>query len=294
MRFKISLLLLILGLCLSLSAVAKQHKDDFLNSMLLSKEYTEQDQAEKASKDALNKLQQKQKKIDLQDNRKLRDIIKKQKKENKQTTVTPAPTKQDIKHISRLHIAPFGLLWGETFEEMASSGVILTRTEEKDYVNCFIATQLPKPLKDMRYVVVTFGEENRLWRIISYGQFIKDTPDGALTVKEYKRFYDLLDKKYGNTEQIYVPKITQVTKTIELGNGKTKQEIENVEEPIGNPNFLEQLQSGNADLYATFYNNEVGAVLSVNVDGNGNSYLILEYKNLKIFQQQQNKTLDAL
>ena len=61
MRFKISLLLLILGLCLCLSAVAKQRKDDFLNSMLLSEEYADQDQAEKASKDALNKLQQNKK-----------------------------------------------------------------------------------------------------------------------------------------------------------------------------------------------------------------------------------------
>ena len=50
-------------------------------------------------------------------------------------------------------------------------------TEEKDYVNSFIATQLPKPIKDMRYVVITFGEENKLWRIISYGDFINDTPN---------------------------------------------------------------------------------------------------------------------
>ena len=291
MRIKISVFLLFLGLSICISAVAQQKKD-FLDSILLSEEYSQENKGQAASEDALRKLQQEKPQIDLKNDRKLRDIIKKQKKESGQATVSQ--TKQNIKRISKLHTAPFGLLWGETYEETVSSGVILTRTEEKDYVNSFIATQLPKPLKDMRYVVVTFGEENRLWRIISYGQFIKDTPDAALTLKEYKRFYHMLETKYGNAEQIYNPQITQVTKTIELPNGKTKQQIEDVEEQIGNPNFLAQLQSGNADLYATFYNTEVGAVLSINVDGNGNSYLILEYKNLKIFQEQQNKTFDAL
>ena len=104
----------------------------------------------------------------------------------------------------------------------------------------------------------------------------------------------MLNKKYGNAEEIFNPKIKQVTKIVDAGHGKTKEETEDVPQPIGNPDFLAQLQSGEADLYATFYNKDVGAVLSVNVDGNGDSYLILEYKNLKIFQQQQDKTIDAL
>lgn len=287
MRLKIFYLAAVIGLC---AGLAKAQQEEFFDNLLISEEYSKIDNGTLASQDARKKLQDQRKKINLEQDRKLRDIIKKQQAENK----NKAQTKQDLKRISKLPPAPFGLLWGETYEETLSSGVILTRTEEKDYVNSFIATQLPKPLKDMRYVVVTFGEANKLWRMISYGQFIKDTPDAALVLKEYKRFYDMLSQKYGNAEQIFTPYVRQVTKTIDLGHGKTKEEIEHIKEPIGNPNFLEQLQSGNADLYASFYNDEVGAALSVNVDGSGNSYLILEYKNLKLFQEQEDQTLDAL
>ena len=272
------------------AAAADNAQNEFYDSLLISQEYSKFDEGDEASKDARAKLQERRNRINVDNDRKLKELIKKQQQDSKKQ----ARIKQNLERISKLPAAPFGLLRGETYEETLSSGVTLTRTEEKDFVNSFIATQLPKPIKTMRYVVVTFGEENKLWRIISYGEFIKDTPDAAKILKEYRRFYDMLNQKYGHAEQTYVPKITQVTKTVDLGHGKTKQEIENVEEPIGNPNFLSQLQNGEADLFASFYNNEVGAALSVNVDGNGNSYLILEYKNLNIFQAQQDKTLDAL
>ena len=280
------------GICLSVHAQAQ--KDEFFDSLLLSEEYQAEyqrlDQGLAASQDARQKLQQEKKKINIEQDRKLRDLIRKQQAESKNR----AQTQQNLARISKLSPAPFGLLWGETYEETLSSGVVLTPTQEKDYVNSFIATQLTKPIKDMKHVVVTFGEENKLWRIIAYGQPIKDTPSASLILKEYYRFYDMLAKKYGHAEQTYNPQITQIKKTIDIGYGKTKEEIEEVQEPIGNPQFLSQLQSGNADLYASFYNEEVGAALSVNVDGDGNSYLILEYKNLKIFQAQQDKTLEAL
>ena len=289
MRIVLSLLIIAL-ISLSVNVVASE-KNNFLDSMMLTDEYKKPDVGKKATQDAKRLLKKEQKNIDIKQDRKLREIIKKQQTESSSGKAT---AKQDIKRISKLSGAPFGLLWGETYEETLSSGVILTKTEEKDYINSFIATQLPKPLKDARYVVLSFGIENKLWRIIAYGAFIKDKPDASLVLKEYKQFYEMLTKKYGHDEQTYIPKITEITKTVDLGKGKTKEEKEKIEEPIGNPNFLAQLQSGEADLYASFYNHEVGAVLSVNVDGDGNSYLILEYKNLKLFQARQNETLDAL
>ena len=66
------------------------------------------------------------------------------------------------------------------------------------------------------------------------------------------------------------------------------------EAPIGNPDFLNQLQQGTATLYSTFHNDEVGAALAINVDGNKKSYIVIDYKNLKILKAQENKTLDAL
>jgi len=292
MRFLISGLFVIT--VLGAGAIVHAQQNEFFDTLLISEEYSKIDEqntiSQAASKGARDILNQKRKQINLDQDRKLKKLLEQQQQENKNV----AKTKQNMERITKLPPAPFGLLWGATYEETLSSGVILTRTEEKDYVNSFIATQLTKPLKEMRYVVVTFGGENRLWRIISYGNFIKDKPDASMVLKEYHRFYDLLKSKYGHAEETYVPATKKVTKTVDLGEGKTKQEIEIVNEEIGNPNFLEQLQNGEADLYATFYNSEVGAALSVNVDGQGNSYLILEYKNLKIFKQQEDTTLDAL
>lgn len=292
MRFIIPGLLVIT--ILGAGAIVHAQQDEFFDSLLISEEYSALDKEKQASQaatqDARSILNQKRKQLNLDQDRKLKKILEQQQKENKNA----AKTKQNMERVSKLAPAPFGLLWGATYEETLSSGVILTRTEEKDYINSFIATQLTKPLKEMRYVVVTYGEENKLWRIISYGIFIKDKPDASLILKEYHRFYDLLKSKYGHAEETYVPATKKISETIDLGGGRTKEEIKIVNDEIGNPNFLEQLQNGDADLYATFYNSEVGAALSINVDGQGNSYLILEYKNLKIFKQQQDTTLDAL
>lgn len=64
--------------------------------------------------------------------------------------------------------------------------------------------------------------------------------------------------------------------------------------PIGNPNFLKQLQNGDATLYSTYYNDDVGAALAVNVDGDGKSYIVVDYKNLKLLRNREKQTLDAL
>lgn len=99
----------------------------------------------------------------------------------------------------------------------------------------------------------------------------------------YNQYYKLLEQKYGNAQQFYTPKVINVDQPV--GNGKT--ETVQKEQAIGNPDFLKELQNGEAFLYATFENGKVGAALSVNVDGSGQSYITVEYKNLTIMQAQE-------
>lgn len=47
-------------------------------------------------------------------------------------------------------------------------------------------------------------------------------------------------------------------------------------------------------LYSTYYNDDVGAALAVNVDGDGKSYIVVDYKNLKLLRNREKQTLDAL
>lgn len=202
--------------------------------------------------------------------------------------------KAENKTLERAEPAPFGLTWGATYNEVKSAGVTLVKTGEKDYVNNFSAQHLPKPVQTFREVILTFGIENELWRIIAYGNFLEDTPDAGKVLEVYNQYYKLLEKKYGNAQQFYTPKVTNVDETVSLGGGKTETRTKQVESEIGGPGFLQELQSGEAELYATFENGKVGAALAVNVDGDNQSYITIEYKNLEIMRAREAQTLDAL
>ena len=192
--------------------------------------------------------------------------------------------------VKDLSAAPFGLNWGATILDTQDLGVSLTPIGEKDYVNSFSAQNLPKPLKGFRSIDLTFGIENELWRIIAYGDFLEDTQDAAVVLRQYRRFYKLLERKYGNAQQFFTPQPINETST----DNASAPDTPKVDTSIGNPNFLAQLQSGEAELYATFEGNDVGAALSVNVDGSGRSYIIIDYKNLKILREREEQALDAL
>ncbi|MBP5399618.1 MAG: hypothetical protein J6Y53_04295 [Alphaproteobacteria bacterium] len=189
---------------------------------------------------------------------------------------------------------PFGLPWGATYDQIKELGVDLVKTPIKDYPNSFIATNLPKHIPDIAKVYITLGEDNILWRIIGYGNPAQDTPDASKIMQLYQQYQKLLNEKYGNEKQYYTPKISEIEKKTVDEKGKEQIEIEKYEEPIGNKNFLAQLQSGEAVLYSTYENQKVGVVLSVNVDGEGKSYLIIDYTNLQILKEQNKKTLNAL
>ena len=199
-------------------------------------------------------------------------------------------TLQKRAEAEKLSPAPFGLNWGATILDTQDLGVTLTPIGEKDYVNSFSAGPLPNPLNGFRSIDLTFGVENELWRIIAYSDFMQDTPDAAIVLRQYRRFYQLLERKYGNAKQYFTPQPTTETPQ----QTPAAQKAPKIDNSIGNPHFLAQLQSGEAELYATFEGNDVGAALSVNVDGSGRSYIVIDYKNLKILRQREEQALDAL
>ena len=190
--------------------------------------------------------------------------------------------------------APFGLSWGATYNQTKALGVDLKKVERKDSVNDFIVTKLPKPLADFRQVIVSFGEDTSLWRLSAYGKLIDDNASASKALHLYRKYYGLLERKYGNAKEFFTPKIITVEKKVKDEYGRDKIEIEKISEPIGGPNFLAGLKSGEAVLYATFEDEDVGAALAVNVDGDGKSYIVVDYTNLRIFREREQKTLDAL
>ena len=198
------------------------------------------------------------------------------------------------KIVTKYGEGPFGLSWGGTYNQIKSLGVNMERTEIKDYPNSFLATKLPKNLPDISKVAVSFGEDNLLWRILAYSAPVQDSPDAANALMLYNKYYKLLSHKYGNPQQFFTPKITIVEKTVKDEMGRDKIETSRVEEPIGGKNFLSELQSGEATLYSTFEDQKVGAALAIGVDGDGKSYIIIDFTNLEIFREREQSALNAL
>jgi len=259
--------------------------DSFYEDILISNELKAQEQqiqAENAEKAKIRQIGQETGKllevaapkidVDMQKLEKLSTYNQEQKRTNKNS----------------LSPAPFGLYWGATVLDTQNQDISLTAIEEKDYPDSYSATDLPKSISDFNRVNLSFGIENALWRIIAYSIPQKDTPSAEYGLNLYKRFYKMLERKYGNTKEYFTPR--------PINNEQTYQDahLNSPDTSIGNPNFLNDLENGGAELYATFENDDVMATLTLNVDGSAQSYIILEYKNKKIIQSREDETFDAL
>ena len=207
------------------------------------------------------------------------------------------PRQVEIKQADKenLSAAPFGLMWGGTILDTQNIGIKLEHVAQKDSINVFSAQDLPKPIPGFRSVLAYFGAENELSRIIAYGDFIDDDKNASHVLKQYRKYYALLKKKYGNAKQYYSPKRPPVDP-----NSRKKPKIidfdpaTDVPSDVTVPDMLKDLQSGAATLYATFEDKDTGAALAVNVDGNNQSYIIIDYKSLRVLRQREEKMLDAL
>ncbi len=282
--------ILTLALLISFSGSLAQAAENstFYDDILISGELKEQineEQQQAAHQQQIQQVQDQAAKLLESDAPQIKVDI--QNLPSRPQTTSALQKRAEVKDLSA---APFGLNWGATILDTQDLGVSLTPIGEKDYVNSFSAQNLPKPLKGFRSIDLTFGIENELWRIIAYGDFLEDTQDAAVVLRQYRRFYKLLERKYGNAQQFFTPQPINETST----DNASAPDAPKVDTSIGNPNFLAQLQSGEAELYATFEGNDVGAALSVNVDGSGRSYIIIDYKNLKILREREEQALDAL
>lgn len=280
------------------TASAQETGGDFYQDILISDEVKAQIREDEANtrlqqkgadaqSQARDLLQKKARPLEI-------DVPKVERRAKKDTPKIPAsapaanaPKAQDLAS------APFGLLWGAPVSTVNNMGVILKPIEEKDYRNVFAAEHLPKDAKGFREINLVFGEEDELWRITAIGDFIDDDAAASKILREYRKYYRLLAKKYGNPKEFFTPKINVVEKKV-YQNGRNVMVEEKVPAPMGNPDFLAQLQSGEAELYSTFEGNNIGAALAINVDGEGKSYIIIDYKNLKILQSREDETLDIL
>lgn len=191
--------------------------------------------------------------------------------------------------------APFGLFWGISKEQTEQLGFILQPAERKDYQDVNLITNPKQKMQTFGIVTAIFGVQDKLWCIFAQSTPQPDTPQAGNVIKLYQRYYQALEKKYGNAQQYFTPHIY----TEELIEGETGEEPKTTEtekpnNQIGNDNFLMELQDGTATLYATFENEQLGVTLGVSVDEEGKSYISIDYKNLQIMREEQQTKLENL
>ena len=284
--------LLTMSCLIPLASAQAQSNTDFYQDLLISDEV----KAEEAKQQQQQKLREQMQ--STQDSARSLLTTKTKKLQidvpqiERRNTAEPSD-KEVAQEAQNLDSAPFGLLWKASEATIKNMGVVLTPAEQEDYVNSFFATQLPVEAKGFRSIQITFGQEDELWRIIAYGDLIDDTPSASKGLRQYEMYARLLNQKYGNQKDFYTPATQTVEKEV-MVNGRKTMQTEQVPEKMGNPNFLSQLQQGTATLYSTFEGNGIGAALALNVDGDGKSYIIIDYKNLNILKEREKETLNIL
>lgn len=205
---------------------------------------------------------------------------------DKKQTAEESPEIRRQKIIRNLTAAPLGLYWAASLEETRELGFELQPAERKDYQNVYLVTNPQQKNNTFQKITAIFGIQNKLWCIFAEGKPLDDDARADKVLTLYRRYYQALEKKYGNAEEFFTPYSYEE----ELQEGNTSQKIRK-ENPVGGNNFLKELQEGKATLYATFYNDKIGVTLGVSVNGDGKSYISIDYKDFALKDSEQQAVL---
>ena len=192
---------------------------------------------------------------------------------------------------SQFAVAPLGLYWGASKEDLEKLGFKFKSAERKDYKSVYQVLN-PKQKNDtFRQITAIFGVQNKLWCIYAQGQLLKDDAKASQVLELYHKYYKALATKYGNAQQHFSP-YTYEEQLIKGEGDKKVVETITKQNPLGGDNFLKELQEGKAILYATFQNDKTGVTLGVSVDGDGNSYISIDYKDFGLLESEKETTLN--
>jgi hypothetical protein len=237
------------------------------------------------------KLQKSQLK-ELEKNKTDRDLVRQKFLDLKKERMKPEEKIKNI--IETYESAPLGLNWNISPDKMKQIGYELEQVELEDYPNSYIVKNYQqKNNQPYENVIVSFGENNKLWRINAQTSAQKDESTAKETLKLYHKYFEALSEKYGNANE-HFSAFSYETKTTEVIDNETVTKTIIKENPKENPDFLNELQTGKAELYATFHNNNVGVTLSVYVNENGLGQVVLDYKNLPLMKKEKETFINNL
>lgn len=273
----------VLSLVFCLNHQAKAQEDDFFDNIIVDEQMKQKVQEtiekQEGQEKAAEILESKPLKLQIDENAK----VKLREKENED--ITPVVVREP---------APFGLKWLATIDEIKYMKILLKPKQIKDAPNSFVAENLPKPVKAFKEVLLSFGENDALWRIAGYGKELEDDSKATKGLEQYKKFYDVLNEKYGNAQEFYTPAVINIDEEVVDKDGVKTHNIKQKVMDMGENGFKEKLMSGEAVLYSTFENDHIGVTLALLANGDGKTFIVVDYKNLKINEVEQQEIFDAL
>lgn len=99
--------------------------------------------------------------------------------------------------------APLGLRWGMSTDELRRDGVELTDFKSKEFGNSFIAVKLNRALADQDAALLSFGYNDKLWRIVINGRDYRNDPSGNSVMSRYNELSAILTEKYGKPKAVH-------------------------------------------------------------------------------------------
>ena len=235
------------------TALSQEAVDDFYMDLLEGNNVKQEKESKKAALSAGEMLNQQIKtpKIDMSD-------FQKEKEDEEKD----APLRK---------IAPFGVYWGASREDIKNMGVNLTGVVDAKNFG-YSAEDLPRAVKDFN-VRLYFSENDSLWKIVADSVLKEDNSGATNALALYKKYYDFLQKKYGPCEEEY----------------KEKEGIK-----IGQNGFFKALQNEDAKLSCSFSADDVSAVLKVITDDENRSGISIEYENEIMVKDYEQDIIDSL
>jgi hypothetical protein len=93
-------------------------------------------------------------------------------------------------------VAPFGLSWGMSKADAERIGVTLTSSTENGFGKSFSAQNLPRVLQDTEAVMLSFGHDDRLWRVAAASRVWSNDSYGTQASPRYDELVKLLTERY--------------------------------------------------------------------------------------------------
>jgi hypothetical protein len=99
--------------------------------------------------------------------------------------------------------APIGLVWGASASEIQAKGVGLKEIEGTDFGKSFTASNMDRALADQSVAILSFGFNDKLWRVLITSRPFSSDPAGSAVVLRYNELVGVLSEKYGKPDQVH-------------------------------------------------------------------------------------------